>query len=198
MQKMIQLIQYHSRAHANGATLQINVRDLLIVSRKINDQSLPERPARKSRARAARNDGDAGLAGRLDDGARLFGAPRKCHRQRLDLVDRSVGCVQLPGEIVEGDLAIHRRERRDLLSRSHRVGIKLLLMRVVYNSERALGRQKEECRMKKTEAGGDFRNLDVSSPLLDFINSVFMDGLVLCCPYRGKIFFYAVVPGRRF
>ena len=36
-------------------------------------------------------------------------------------------------------------------------------MRLVYNSERGkpLGRQKEECRMKKTEARGDFRILDV-------------------------------------
>jgi hypothetical protein len=121
MQKMIQLIEDDSCADVHRAALQINVRDLLVVTREINDQPLAESASSEAGTRAAWNDGNARLARGLDNGASLFRAPGKSDSQGLDLIDGSVSRIQLPREIVEGDLAIHRRERRDLLSGSHRV-----------------------------------------------------------------------------
>src|SRR5438105_1356918 len=66
MQKMIQLIENDSRADPNRAALQINVGNLFVVTGEIDDQSFPKRAACQTRARAARNDGNARLARRLD------------------------------------------------------------------------------------------------------------------------------------
>ena len=119
MQKIVQLIQHHARADADGAAFQVQVVDVPVVAREINDQAVADGSARKARARAARNDRHARLRRRLDDGAGLVRAAGKRHGQRLDLVNRRVRGVELARQIVKGDFANRRLQRGQLLIWCH-------------------------------------------------------------------------------
>jgi hypothetical protein len=61
LEETVQLIEHNSGAHPNGALFQIQSRDLPIVARELHDQAITDRAANQSRARAAGNDGDAGI-----------------------------------------------------------------------------------------------------------------------------------------
>src|ERR1022692_2634436 len=88
------------------------------------------------------------LRRRLDDGFGLLGVAGEGNGHRLDLVNRGVRRIKLPRQIVEGDITTRRRQRRKLLSRSHRVASNLSALRQVDNAE-----PKGRTKRRKTKAG---------------------------------------------
>ncbi len=88
------------------------------MAREIDDQSIAKRAARQSAPGTAWRNGKTGIGCGQDDVARLLRSARKGNGGRLDLVEGSVGRVELAGAIIEGDIAMGRREG-PLLSRSH-------------------------------------------------------------------------------
>src|SRR5581483_3580299 len=119
-EKLVELIEHHAGADAHGALLEIEFGDRLVMPAEIDDEPFADRAADEPGAGAAGNDRDAAFTGRLDDGTDLLRVTRERNGRRFDLVMRSVGGVKLPRDIVESYFAIRRRERRNLLRRSHR------------------------------------------------------------------------------
>ena len=73
------MVQHDTRADADGAALRIKITDTAIIAGKINNQAFTDGAAGQAGARAARNHRDTRLRGRLNDGAGLGRASRKCH-----------------------------------------------------------------------------------------------------------------------
>jgi len=112
---MVQVIQNHTGADPHGLAIKIQVRDLPIITREIDDHAVTNRPTHQTGSSATRDHGHSGLSGRLDDGAGLASASRKCHRDGFDLIDGCVSRVELAGEVIERDVAMGTRECRLLL-----------------------------------------------------------------------------------
>src|SRR5205807_24299 len=104
-QKGVQLVQDDARANPNDSLLDIEIADLAVVSREIDDQAVADRVSDQACAGPAWSDRDIVPGGGFDHGTCLFGRARKSHTERLDLIDRGVGCVKLTGEIVEPNVA---------------------------------------------------------------------------------------------
>src|ERR1035437_7360421 len=119
MEKIVQLVQHDTRADANGLAFQVKIVNVAVVAREINNKTVANGSARKTRSRAARNDRYTRLRRRLDDGAGLVRAAGKRHGQRLDLVNGRIRRVDLARQIVKGDVAIRRLQRGQLLSGGH-------------------------------------------------------------------------------
>ena len=119
MEKIVQLVQHHARADPDGFAFQVQVVDVPVVAREINDEAVADGSARKTRSRAARNDRYPRLRRRLDDGAGLVRAAGKRHGQRLDLVNGRIRGVELARQIVKSDLANRRVQRGQLLIWCH-------------------------------------------------------------------------------
>ena len=105
IKKHIQLIEHHSGADADAAIVEIEVVDLAIVTREIDDQSFADRVPDQAGASATRRDGNIFVGRRFDDRARVLRAGGKGNPQRLDLIDRRVSGVKLAGQIVEAHVA---------------------------------------------------------------------------------------------
>ncbi len=88
------------------------------MAREIDDQSIAKCAARQSAPGTAWRNGETGICRGEDDVARLLRGARKGDGGRFDLIERRVGRIKLAGAIIEGDIAIGRREG-PLLSRSH-------------------------------------------------------------------------------
>ena len=73
--KIVELIQHDAGPDADRARFQIQIGDLTIVAREIDDQTLADRSAGKAAAGAARRDGKAGV-GRGEDRFAPAGALR--------------------------------------------------------------------------------------------------------------------------
>ncbi len=119
MQKAVQLVQHHARPHADGLAFLVERVDVPVVPREIDHQPVADGAAGKPRARAARNHRDAGLRRRLDDGAGLRRILGKRHRQRHDLIRRSIRGVKLACQVVHGHLAVRGLECGQLLGGHH-------------------------------------------------------------------------------
>ena len=118
-EKVVELVQDHAGADANGAAFKVQRGDLAVVPREINHHARADRAAGQSRARPARDDLQPRVRRGADDGGGLRNIAREGDSDRLDLVERGVGRVKLPCEIVEGDITISGGKSGDLLGRSH-------------------------------------------------------------------------------
>ena len=73
-EEIVQLVQHDAGADADGAAFRVEIADVPVVSREINDEAVADGSAGQARARAARDDRDTRLRRRLDDGAGLVRA----------------------------------------------------------------------------------------------------------------------------
>ena len=105
IEKRIQLIEHDTGADADAAIVDVEIVDLAIVAREIDDQSFANRVPDQAGAGAARCDGNVILGGGFDNGARFLRAGWEGDTEWLDLVNRSVGGVKLAGKIVEAHIA---------------------------------------------------------------------------------------------
>src|SRR5438552_18487956 len=105
IKKRIQLIEHGTGADADAGIVDVEIVDLAIVAREIDDQSLANRVPDQAGAGAARCDGNVILGSGFDNGARFLRAGWEGDTEWLDLVNRSVGSVKLAGEIVEAHIA---------------------------------------------------------------------------------------------
>jgi hypothetical protein len=105
IEKRIELIEHDTGADADAAILDVEIVDLAIVAREIDDQSFANRVPDQAGAGAARCDGNVILGGGFDNGARFLRAGWEGDTEGLDLLNRSVGGVKLAGEIVEAHIA---------------------------------------------------------------------------------------------
>ncbi len=105
IEKRIQLIEHHTRADADAAIVDVEIVDLAIVAREIDDQSFANCVPDQACAGAARCNRNVILGGGFDNGARVLRAGWKGHAEWFDLIDRRVSGVKLAGEIVEAHIA---------------------------------------------------------------------------------------------
>ena len=106
LKKLVQLIQNNPRSGANRARFQIQFGDLTIVAREFDDHSISDRSATQTAPSAAWRDRSTGIGGRLDDRAGLPCTAWKRNCDGRELIERSVGGVELPRQIIVYDLAI--------------------------------------------------------------------------------------------
>src|SRR5438045_3088432 len=119
-EESVELVQNDSGPNSHGASLEVEIRNEAQMPRKINDHSFADCASRQPRPGSARCHGQARMRGCLDDGTGLPHRSRKGNAHRLDLINRGVGRIELPGKIIEGDVTISSGERRLLLGGSHR------------------------------------------------------------------------------
>src|SRR6202043_919262 len=96
------------------ATIEIKIRDFLIVPREIDDQALADCSARQACARTARRDRNIFRRSRADDGACLFRRLWECYPEGFDLINGSVGGIQMASQVVEANVAIDGANSRFL------------------------------------------------------------------------------------
>jgi hypothetical protein len=119
LEKRIQLIEHDAGADAHREMVEVEIVDLAIVPREIDDQSFADGVADQAGTRAARRHRNILIRGYANHGARFRRAPRKGDAGRFDLVNRCVGGVKLPRQIIEPDGA-PGAAKLFFLSRSHR------------------------------------------------------------------------------
>ena len=102
-EKIVQLVQHHARAHADGLAFHVQIIYEPVVAREIHHQPVADGAPRKTGPRAARDDRHTRLRRCLDDGAGLARVGGKRHGQRFDLVNGRVGGVELTRQVVKSD-----------------------------------------------------------------------------------------------
>ena len=105
-EKRVQLIEHDTSADADGAIVDVEIVDLAIVAREIDDQSFTNRISDETCSGAARSDGNIFIGSGFDDCAGFLGADWKGDAERLDLINGSVGGVKLAGQVVETHIAV--------------------------------------------------------------------------------------------
>ena len=101
LKKGVQLIEHDTGADTDAALIEIKIVDLAIVTREIDNQSLTDRVSNKACPGAARGDGNIFVRGGFDQHTGLLNAGRECHAERLDLIDRSVGRVEVTSKVIK-------------------------------------------------------------------------------------------------
>ena len=86
-EKRIELVEHHARADAYRTIVDIEIVDLAIVPREIDDQPVADRVPDQTRAGAAWCDRNIFVRGGADDRAGFVGAARKRHANWLDLIN---------------------------------------------------------------------------------------------------------------
>ena len=119
LEKRVQLIEHHAGTGADRARFEIQLGDLAVVAKELNNQSVADRAARQTGARAARSDGQIRVRRRRDDSARLLCTAWECDGCRFELIKRGIGRVELARQSIEGNVAIGD-SKSGMLSRSHR------------------------------------------------------------------------------
>jgi hypothetical protein len=99
------LVEHNAGAHPNRAFVDVEVFDLAIVPREIDNESFADRIPHQTCAGAPRSDRDVFVRCGLNYRARLFWAGRECDAERLNLIDRSVGGVEVAGKVIEMNVA---------------------------------------------------------------------------------------------
>ena len=105
LEKRVQLIEDDTGAGAHAAFVDIEIVDLAIVAREIDDQSFADRVSNQAGTGAARRDRNVFIGRDFNDRARVLRAGWEGDAKRLDLVNRSVSGVKLAGEIIETHVA---------------------------------------------------------------------------------------------
>src|SRR6266446_10856140 len=90
LEKRIQLIEHDTGADAHGAIFDVELGDLAIVPRKIDNQSFADRVADQTCACAARDNRNACVGRCTNNGRGLLRAFGKGRANRLDLINRSI------------------------------------------------------------------------------------------------------------
>jgi len=117
--KMVQLIEDYAGADAHGALCQVEIGNIMVVTCEVDDQAFADCAANQTCAGTAGDDWEARLGGGDDGCTGLLAATGKGYGDRLDLVNRGVSGVKLPGQIVERDGTVRVRQDGLLLGRSH-------------------------------------------------------------------------------
>src|SRR5262249_30819178 len=105
LEKAVQLIEHDARTDVNAAIVDVEIVDLSIVAREIDDQSFSDGVADETRPGPAWCDRNIFISCSFDDCARFLGAGRKRNAERLDLINRRVRRVKLAREIIEPHIA---------------------------------------------------------------------------------------------
>ena len=87
LEKRVELIEHDTRADAHGTFFQIEIADLPVVARKIDNQTFADGVSHQTRARAARRDGNIPIRRCANHRARLLRAAREGHADRFDLIN---------------------------------------------------------------------------------------------------------------
>ena len=105
LKKIVELIENNACSDAHAAFFQIEIGDLAIVPRKLDDQTFADRVSDKASACASRSDRQACIGRGPNDETRLLRIFRKRHAERLDLINRRVSGIKLPGQIIKPHVA---------------------------------------------------------------------------------------------
>ena len=105
LQKIVELIKYDACAHTHAAFFKIEICDLPVVARELDDQAFANRVSNETRAGAARRDRNARIGRRANHQAGLLRGFRKRHADRFDLVNRRVGRIKLARQITKARVA---------------------------------------------------------------------------------------------
>jgi len=97
LKEHVQLIEHNPGADADRAFIDVKIVDFVIVAREIDDQSVTNRISDQAGSRSARRDRNIFVRGSSNHRARFLGRRWKSNPERLDLVNGSVGGVQLAG-----------------------------------------------------------------------------------------------------
>ena len=89
------MIEHDTGLHTNGASFQIKIGDLPVVTREIDHQTFADGAPDEASPCPSWNDGDTGMGRGFDDGAGLAFRFGESHGKRLDLIDRGVGGIKL-------------------------------------------------------------------------------------------------------
>ena len=119
-EKVVELIQHDPGFDAHALFFEIQISDLTVVARKFDDQSFPDRVSNQAGPRTSRSDRNACFSRCANDRARFPRATRERRADRLDLVNRSIGRVELPRQIIEAGVATSLLDF-PLLGGSHRI-----------------------------------------------------------------------------
>jgi hypothetical protein len=103
----IELVEHDTRLHGHRARGRVKLDDPVEMLRVIDDERCAHGLAALRGAAAARQNRHAFLDGDAESRERVFLAPRHHHADRLDLVDRRVGCVAPARCRVEQHVAPH-------------------------------------------------------------------------------------------
>ena len=119
-QRRVELIEHH--AGLDGRALAIDLQDTMQVLGVVDHEGRTDCLAALRAARAARQQRHACIRRYRNRGTRRFLRARHDDAERLDLVDRSVGCIAAATRAVEQDLGVEllaqpRRERGTICSR---------------------------------------------------------------------------------
>src|SRR5712692_5301297 len=98
LEKRVQLIKHYTGANPHGAIFDVELGDLAIVPRKIDDQSFANRVAHQAGAGAARDNRNACVGC-------LLRAFWKGRANRLDLINRSIRRIKLSRQVIKPDVA---------------------------------------------------------------------------------------------
>src|SRR3954453_20119481 len=104
IQKRVELVQNDSGADAHSASLNVELRDLPVVTRKIDDQSFADGTAGETCSRTPWGDRNVGVRRRSNNGAGFRRRFRKRGSCRLDLVNGRVSRVELPRQVIKPDV----------------------------------------------------------------------------------------------
>ena len=97
LEKIVELIEDNPGADANTSLVEIEIVDLAIVPREIDDQSFANRIPNEAGAGPPRRDGNVRIGGVFDDGSRFPSCAWKRNAPGLDLINRGIGGVKLAG-----------------------------------------------------------------------------------------------------
>src|SRR5256885_524205 len=101
LEKRVQLIEDDTGAGAHAAFVDVEIVDLAIVAREIDDQSFADSVSNQAGTGAARRDRNVFIGRGFNDRARVLRAGWEGDAKRLDLVNRSVSGLKLADEILE-------------------------------------------------------------------------------------------------
>jgi hypothetical protein len=109
-EKGVELIEDNAGSYAHRAFFNVETFDFSIVARKIDDQPFADGIADQACTGPARGDGNIFVGCRPNDRARFGSSGRKRNSERLNLINRRVRRVKLPGQIIEMNVATGRAD----------------------------------------------------------------------------------------
>ncbi len=99
-EKRVYLIEHNAGADTDAAIVDVEIVDLAIVAREIDDQSFADGVPDQAGAGPARSDGNVFIGRGFDDCTRFLRAGGKGYSERLNLINGSVSGVKLASEII--------------------------------------------------------------------------------------------------
>src|SRR5947207_41755 len=97
----VELIQHNAGADTHAAFFEIEIIDLAVVTRELDNQPIPNCVPNQAGARATRCHRNACIGGSVNDCARFPRTAWKGNSCRFDLVNRSVSRVKLSRQVIK-------------------------------------------------------------------------------------------------